>query len=118
MMHPKASRAPELILTMKKKSFKSDEFVQPAKPIFTNSLDVWAMGCVFVQMSSGNHPFIGPEHPADYLDIATKIVQRLGQPNKATMTKWGVTSLLGCCGNHMVKGALEAPWAMEGVHAL
>ena len=84
MMHPKVFRAPEIILTG---SIKDGSFSPPKEPVLTSGIDVWAMACLFVRMSSGILPF-GVAGDS-YVDIRGDIVDRLGAPSQQQCKQWG-----------------------------
>ena len=112
MMHPKAYRAPELLLTG---VMNSRLFVPPCEPVLTSGIDVWAMGCVFVAMSTGVSPF-DERVTRDYVEIIREIVHRLGSPTPRQFVQWGAGSA------HKISVVGEpfpnkcVPWEIIGVH--
>ena len=112
MMHQKAYRAPELLLTGA--VISGSRFVPPREPVLTSGIDVWAMGCLFVTMSAGVSPF-DENSTSSYVDIMRNIVQRLGSPRPQQFIQWGAEC------SHKIPGMKDPPkkckpWEIEGVH--
>ena len=112
MMHPKAYRAPELLITG---VMNGPCFLPPSEPVLTSGIDVWAMGCLFVNMSTGVSPFdeLGTD---GYVEIIREIVCRLGSPTPRQLMQWGSGSLHKI---HVVKEVFTkkcVPWEIIGVH--
>ncbi|CAI2183533.1 9755_t:CDS:10 [Funneliformis geosporum] len=63
-------RAPEIML-----SFQS----------YTKAIDLWSVGCILAELLSGRTLFKG----RDYVDQLNQILQTLGTPNDATLTRIG-----------------------------
>jgi len=113
MMHPKAYRAPELLLTGAMN--RGSCFVPPREPVLTSGIDVWAMGCLFVGMSAGVSPFdeLGT---GSYVETMRDIVHRLGSPMPRQFIQWGAE------GSHKMPVMKEpfpkkcVPWEIIGVH--
>jgi serine/threonine protein kinase len=118
MMHPKVFRAPELIFTG---TVKNGNFFFPTigdiscSLLWTSGVDVWAMGCLFVQMASGVIPFCC----STYTGIMRDMVGRLGSPTSSQLIQWG------CGSDHVVPMDVKAyvgiqkkcaPWDISGVH--
>ena len=111
MMHPKAYRAPELLLIG---VMNGPCFVPPSEPVLTSGIDVWAMGCFFVEMSTGVSPF-DEFDTGGYVEIIREIVGRLGSPTTGQLMQWGS----GIHKIHVVKEVFTkkcVPWEIIGVH--
>ena len=112
MMHPKAHRAPELLLTG---AMSGQRFTPPCEPVLTRGIDVWAMGCLFVRMSTGVSPFdeLGTNN---YVDVMREIVHRLGAPTRQQFIQWGAGCSHKLPVSHQRDSKKCPPWEIIGVH--
>ena len=112
MMHPKAYRAPELLLT----GVCGQRFVPPREPVLTSGIDVWAMGCLFVAMSAGVSPF-DELNTGGYLETIRDILHRLGLPTPRQFIHWGVEEAHKTIVDQWRSLPKKcAPWEINGVH--
>jgi len=117
MMHPKAYRAPELLLTgVLYQSSPRHRFVPPRQPVLTSGIDVWAMGCLFVAMSAGVSPF-DELNTGGCLETIRDILHRLGLPTPRQFIQWGVEGAHKTIVDQWRSLPKKcAPWEINGVH--
>lgn len=61
---------------------------------YSTSLDIWGVGCIFIEMVSGTPAFPGVKDPTDQLD---KIFQVFGTPSKLYWEEYQSISSFNCC---------------------
>ena len=88
-------KAPEMVLARAGPDFLTQGKWMPARLPYSFPIDLWAVGCMLLEMSAGGAPFLYPFNGTEELHYLYNIFHLLGTPTEQTWHGWSRTYVGG-----------------------